>query len=59
MQPDCRRAGSVLVDTQARRLAVGQQADAVEACMPHAFDDLISGSLKHVAPVAGKLDGGG
>jgi hypothetical protein len=27
----------VLVDAQARRLAVGGQADTIEACVPHAF----------------------
>ncbi|WP_183459577.1 hypothetical protein [Mesorhizobium huakuii] len=59
MQPDGRRARSVFVDTQPRRLAVGDEADAIEAGMSHSLDDLISRALKHAAPVAGKLDGRG
>jgi hypothetical protein len=41
VQPDLRELGCVFVDAKPRRLAVGNKADAVEACVPHAFDDLV------------------
>ena len=59
VQPDGRRPGCMLVDAQARRLAVGEKADAIEACVPHAFDNLIGRAGHHVAPIAGELDGRG
>ncbi len=49
----------MLVDAQARRLAVGEQADAVETGVPHALDNLIGRARQHVTPIAGKFDGGG
>ena len=49
----------MFVDAQPRRLAVGEQADAVEACVPHAFDNLIGRARQHMPPVAGELDGRG
>ena len=41
MQPDLSELGCVFVDAKPRRLAVGNKADAVEACVPHALDDLV------------------
>src|SRR5258705_9024015 len=34
VQPDGRWPGCMLVDAETRRLAVGEQADAIEACVP-------------------------
>ena len=59
MQPDRRGAEGVLVDAQPCRLAVGEQADAVETRMPHALDNLIGRARQHVIPIAGKFDGRG
>jgi hypothetical protein len=47
----------VLVDAETRRLAVGDQTNAVEACVPHALDDLIGRAREHVTPIAGEFDG--
>ncbi len=39
----------MLVDAQPRRLAVGDQVDAVETGVPHALDNLIGCAREHVA----------
>ncbi len=49
----------MLVDAQPRRLAVGEQADTVETCVPHALNNLVSRSGQHVAPIAGEFNGRG
>ncbi|WP_246677815.1 hypothetical protein [Mesorhizobium sp. B2-4-18] len=49
----------MLVDAKPRRLAIGDQADAIQAGVPHALDDLIRRARKHVAPIAGEFDWGG
>ena len=49
----------MLVDAQPRRLAVGDQADAVETGVPHVLDDLIGRARQHVTPIAGEFDGRG
>ena len=49
----------MLIDAQPRRLAVRDEADPIEARVPHAFDDLIGRARQHMTPVAGELDGRG
>lgn len=49
----------MFVDPQPRRLAVGKEANAVEATVPHALDHKVGRTRQHAAPVAGELDGGG
>ncbi|ESZ59043.1 hypothetical protein X727_31865 [Mesorhizobium sp. L103C119B0] len=49
----------MLVDTESRRLAIGEQADANQAGVPHPLDDLICRARRRVAPVAGEFDRGG
>jgi hypothetical protein len=51
--------GCVLIDAQTRWLAVGEKANAVEACVPHAFDNLVRRAGDHVTPIAGELHGRG
>ena len=46
----------MLIDAQPRRLAVGKKADAVEAGVPHAFDNLIGCARQHVTPIAGEFN---
>ncbi|WP_292279500.1 hypothetical protein [Mesorhizobium sp.] len=55
MQPDGGRTGCVLLDTQSRRLAIGEKAHTVEAGLPHAFDDQNGSAFKHAAPIAGEF----
>lgn len=45
----------MLVDAQPRWLAVGEKAHAIEACVPHVFDNLIGCARQHVAPVTAKF----
>jgi hypothetical protein len=48
----------MLIDPKPRRLAIGEQAHAIQACITHALDDLFCRAWKHVAPVACEFDGG-
>jgi hypothetical protein len=56
MEPDERRAGYMLVNSQARGLSIGDEPHAVEARVPHALNHLRCRVRQHTPPVAGELD---
>jgi hypothetical protein len=58
-EPDRWRPRCMLLDPNSRRLAVREQADTIEARVPHTLDDQIGCAGQHVPPIPGKFDGSG